>query len=576
MKWFTNLKVRTKLIASFVIIAIFTVVVGLIGINSMGQINDLGNEIYEVNFISAEALANLNKDLETLRGNHNLMLFERDETQLQSRLDILDDISAKANEEIQVYETKIQTEEERAIYNDLISSLEKYREIRAEHVNMIVAGNYEDAIAGRDQLRELRTAAQKDLDRLIDYNLNEAERKAEEGMTTYKNQSIIMIAVAVIGAVLAVGLGLIISGTIARPLAKLVDAANEIADGNLDIRIDIDSKDEIGNLVDVFRIMVNNTNDVMTNIRSASEQVAAGARQISDSSMDLSQGAAEQASSVEELTASLEEISSQTELNAQNANEANELAEEAEKNALQGNERMQNMLVAMNEINDSSGNISKIIKVIDEIAFQTNILALNAAVEAARAGQHGRGFAVVAEEVRNLAARSADAAKETTEMIENSIQKTEDGMKIADETAKALNEIIEEIEEVANLIDGIAAASNEQAAGIEQVNQGIVQVSDVVQTVSATSEEGAAASEELASQAQLLQEQVRRFKLRTNGHSKTYNETEEVSPEVLKMLDSINNNKKSDQIKEYNVNNGETIGTNSKEIVLSDEEFGKY
>ena len=286
---------------------------------------------------------------------------------------------------------------------------------------------------------------------------------------------------------LGITIAAVISGIISKPLVDLTEAAEKIAEGDLNIEIDVRSKDEMGVLARALSIAVDNTNESMTNINVAAEQVAAGAKQVSDSSMDLSQGAAKQASSVQQLTASLQQISSQTELNAQNAGEADELAEEAQKNALQGNKQMQNMLVAMNEINDSSGNISKIIKVIDEIAFQTNILALNAAVEAARAGQHGRGFAVVAEEVRNLAARSADAAKETTEMIESSIQKTEDGMKIAGETAGALNEIVTKIEGTANLVNEIAAASNEQAVGIEQINQGIVQVSDVVQTNSATS-----------------------------------------------------------------------------------------
>jgi methyl-accepting chemotaxis protein len=241
--------------------------------------------------------------------------------------------------------------------------------------------------------------------------------------------------------------------------------------------------------------------------------VASGSRQVSEGSQSLSQGTTEQASSIQELTATITEIAAQTRQNATNANEANQLASQARENAIKGNQQMQHMIEAMTEISTSSSNISKIIKVIDDIAFQTNILALNAAVEAARAGQHGKGFAVVAEEVRNLAARSAEAARETTVLIEGSIQKVGDGNAIALETGKSLDMIVEDISRTDDLIDSIANASNEQASGLAQINEGVVQVSNVVQANSATSEQSAAASEELSSQAQLLKELTGSFKL---------------------------------------------------------------
>ena len=292
-----------------------------------------------------------------------------------------------------------------------------------------------------------------------------------------------------------------------------------------------------------------------------------GSNQISDSSVVLSEGSTEQASSIEELTASLEEISVHTEHNAEDANKANELTSTVKESADRGNNQMQEMLVAIEEINTSSNNINRIIKVIDDIAFQTNILALNAAVEAARAGQYGKGFAVVAEEVRTLAAKSANAAKETTELIEASIEKVNDGTRIAKETADSLNTIVQEIDVVYEIINNIATSSNEQATGIDQINQGIIQVSDVVQTNSSTAEEAAAASEELAGQAALLQDMVGRFKLKESKADRS--DSKKINPDLLNMIENIANNKETD------IEDSKSQETKPS-IVLSDSEFGKY
>ncbi len=300
-------------------------------------------------------------------------------------------------------------------------------------------------------------------------------------------------------------------------VSEISAVLNEMAAGNLEVSIDADYRGDFGPIKDSLNNIVYSLNDMLDEMARAAEQVAAGTSQVSDGSQALSQGATEQASAIEELTVSVAEIARQTKENAMNAAKASDLTITARDEAVAGNSQMKAMQRSMEEINESSASISKIIKVIDDIAFQTNLLALNAAVEAARAGQHGKGFAVVAEEVRSLAARSATAAKETTDLIENSVKRAEQGTKIADETAQALEKIVSGVESATDLVSGIAQASNDQALAVSQVNRGIEQVSQVVQTTSATAEESAATSEELSSQAELLKERVGRFHLKNSG-----------------------------------------------------------
>jgi len=297
------------------------------------------------------------------------------------------------------------------------------------------------------------------------------------------------------------------------PMNEAVEVMQQVARRDLTVRVEGQYQGDLSKMKDAINIAVGNLDEGLQQVSSTTVQVATAAEQISSGSQGLSQGASEQASSLEEISSSLEEMSSMTKQNAENAKQAKALSESARQSADRGNEAMGRMQKAIVEIKTSSDQTAKILKTIDEIAFQTNLLALNAAVEAARAGEAGKGFAVVAEEVRNLAQRSAEAARNTANMIESSVKSAEGGVRITEEVAKALAEIVEGATKVNDLVGEIAAASQEQRQGIDQVNVGVTQLNTLTQSNAASAEESASASEELSAQAQSMEALVSSFKI---------------------------------------------------------------
>jgi len=570
-----NLKVSMKLIVSFSIIIILTATVGVAGIIGMLSINSAKQEMYYTITTPLPYLAKIEENLQAARVYVRDMVMAA-MTDNQTAVDTNWSNVAKRLTEMDSAVGSFRNYTEDAdvlrLFNE---AMRKYESELVPVVNAIhaaaKAGTPEDFDnITQNLLPQCRTISYAIVDSFDDcvdkmMSLGQSSYQASEIMSNRLLTLIIVVIAIAVGC--AVFLTFYISGLIAKPLSVMANAFNqigtrgklsfdpavtsyanetaarkdelgecakgfngiithlahieknleEIADG--DLTTDVRALSDEDSLANSMQRTLDNLNTMFGEINSASGQVSTGSRQIAEGAQSLAQGSTEQAASVEQLSASIGEIAQKTKENATMAERAAILASTIMQNAERGNSQMNDMNQAVQEINQASQSISKVIKVIDDIAFQTNILALNAAVEAARAGQHGKGFAVVAEEVRNLAAKSAEAAKDTGGLIQNSMEKAELGAKIAGETAESLADIVSGISESSQIVGEIARSSEEQSLGISQINTGIDQVAQVVQQNSATAEESAAASEQMSSQSSMLEELIAQFKLKNTSFS---------------------------------------------------------
>lgn len=536
------------------VIMLLTIAFGVLGVNAIDNIAQKKDMIYNDYMAGYDHVLNVSSSFREAMDNAEIAVLTSEAAQRQEHFSLVTEKFADMEEFLTEAEAVFEDEEILGMLSEIKTELLK---MKTSMTNTIEEFQKQGDTEEAEEELKYEDGVQDNVEgRITELNNLIQAKKADvtESSDRYRFLTkIFWIGLTLVSVSVIVCMELYMIRQINRPLDMLSKASRQLAVGDINVDLKKYKQNEFGDLTDDFQSVVDNiheqakvasrvavgdltadvkvngnsdllgnalytlvesNNSMLANITDASGQVMTGANQVASASQSLAQGSTEQASAIEQVTASITDIAERTRLNADQAKEANNLVHNTKESAMHGNHQMKEMIDAMEAINESSENISKIIKVIDDIAFQTNILALNAAVEAARAGTHGKGFAVVAEEVRNLAGKSAAAASETAEMIEDSIQKVEKGSQLAAETADALNTIVEKVDQIVTIINGITVAFNDQATAVAQIDQAISQVSTVVQTNSATSEQCAAASEELSNQAAKLKDLVSKYHLK--------------------------------------------------------------